>query len=81
VNSGHSLESLSGALGLAGSVKFLGAVPHDELLKIYAEAPVSAVVLASIDLGSGVHEGIPVALIEAMSYGIPVVGDGDGRNA
>jgi len=72
------LESLSGALGLAGSVKFLGAVPHDELLKIYAEAPVSAVVLASIDLGSGVHEGIPVALIEAMSYGIPVVATATG---
>jgi len=72
------LESLSGALGLAGSVKFLGAVPHDELLKIYAEGPVSAVVLASIDLGSGVHEGIPVALIEAMSYGIPVVATATG---
>ena len=72
------LESLSRALDLAGSVKFLGAVPHDELLKIYAEAPVSAVVLASIDLGSGVHEGIPVALIEAMSYGIPVVATATG---
>jgi len=72
------LETLSRALGLAGSVKFLGAVPHDELLKIYAEVPVSAVVLASIDLGSGVHEGIPVALIEAMSYGIPVVATATG---
>jgi colanic acid/amylovoran biosynthesis glycosyltransferase len=30
-------------------------------------------VLASTDLGNGVHEGIPVALIEAMGYGIPVV--------
>lgn len=72
------LETLSRSLGLAGSVKFLGAVPHDELLKIYAEAPVSAVVLASIDLGSGVHEGIPVVLIEAMSYGIPVVATATG---
>jgi colanic acid/amylovoran biosynthesis glycosyltransferase len=26
-----------------------------------------------IDLGHGLHEGIPVALVEAMSYGIPVV--------
>jgi glycosyltransferase involved in cell wall biosynthesis len=72
------LETLSRALGLTGSVKFLGAVPHDELLKIYAEARVSAVVLASVDLGSGVHEGIPVALIEAMSYGIPVVATATG---
>jgi len=72
------LETLSRALGLTGSVKFLGAVPHDELLKIYEEAPLSAVVLASVDLGSGVHEGIPVALIEAMSYGIPVVATATG---
>jgi glycosyltransferase involved in cell wall biosynthesis len=72
------LETLTKALGLAGSVKFLGAVPHGDLLKIYAEDPVSAAVLASIDLGSGVHEGIPVALIEAMSYGIPVVATATG---
>jgi len=72
------LETLSRALGLTGSVKFLGAVAHDELLKIYAEARVSAVVLASVDLGSGVHEGIPVSLIEAMSYGIPVVATATG---
>ena len=38
-----------------------------------AVAAVSAVVLPSIDLGRGHHEGIPVALLEAMSYGIPVV--------
>jgi glycosyltransferase involved in cell wall biosynthesis len=67
------LEALSEALGLACSVKFLGAVPHVELLKIYENGAVSAVVLPSVDLGQGCHEGIPVALIEAMSYGIPVV--------
>jgi glycosyltransferase involved in cell wall biosynthesis len=72
------LETLSRTLGLAGLVKFLGVVPHDELQKIYAEVPVCAVVLSSIDLGSGVHEGIPVALIEAMSYGIPVVATATG---
>jgi glycosyltransferase involved in cell wall biosynthesis len=27
----------------------------------------------SIDLGNGLHEGIPVALMEAMSRGVPVV--------
>ena len=32
------------------------------------------VVLPSVDLGHNLHEGIPVALIEAMSYGIPVIG-------
>jgi colanic acid/amylovoran biosynthesis glycosyltransferase len=69
-----SLESLSEKLGLADSVKFLGAIPHRELLQFYEDAAVSVVVLPSIDLGNGHHEGIPVALLEAMSYGIPVVG-------
>jgi colanic acid/amylovoran biosynthesis glycosyltransferase len=75
------LEELTNALGLAGSVRFLGALPHSALLKIYEEGPVSAVVLASLDLGNGLHEGIPVALIEAMSYGIPVVTTATGGTA
>jgi glycosyltransferase involved in cell wall biosynthesis len=75
------LEALSKTLGLTGSVRFLGAVSHSELLKIYREGAVSAVVLASIDLGNGFHEGIPVALMEAMSYGIPVVATATGGTA
>lgn len=75
------LEELTNALGLVGSVRFLGALPHSALLKIYEEGPVSAVVLASLDLGNGLHEGIPVALIEAMSYGIPVVTTATGGTA
>lgn len=67
------LDTLTDVLRLRGSIKFLGAVPHRKLLEIYQEGGVSAVVLASIDLGNGYHEGIPVALIEAMSYGLPVV--------
>jgi colanic acid/amylovoran biosynthesis glycosyltransferase len=75
------LEALSESLGLAGSVRFLGAVPHRELLKIYEQLPISAVVLPSIDLGAGEHEGTPVALIEAMSYGIPVIATATGGTA
>jgi colanic acid/amylovoran biosynthesis glycosyltransferase len=67
------LEALSARLGLGKSVRFLGAFRHSVLLKMYEEGAVSAVVLASLDLGDGHHEGIPVALIEAMSYAIPVV--------
>lgn len=62
------------ALGLADRVTLLGAVPHDALLAIYTERRVMMTVLASVDLGEGLHEGIPVALMEAMSYGVPVVG-------
>jgi glycosyltransferase involved in cell wall biosynthesis len=75
------LEELTNALGLAGSVRFLGVLPHPALLKIYEEGTVSAVVLASLDLGNGLHEGIPVALMEAMSYGIPVVTTATGGTA
>lgn len=75
------LERLSSTLGLTGSVKFLGAIAHSELLKMYEEGAVTAVTLASIDLGNGLHEGVPVALIEAMSYGIPVVATPTGGTA
>jgi len=68
-----ALDAQVKASGLDGSVRFLGTIPHDALLKLYAEVEIAAVVLASIDMGHGLHEGIPVALIEAMSFGIPVV--------
>jgi len=72
------LEDLTKMLRLESSVKFLGAVPHRELLNMYGEGAVSAVVIASIDMGNGLHEGIPAALIEAMSYGVPVVATNTG---
>jgi len=75
------LEKLAEKLGLRASVKFLGAIPHDEFLRIYENGGVSAVVLASIDLGHENHEGIPVALIEAMSYGIAVIATSTGGTA
>ncbi|HTD42631.1 MAG TPA: glycosyltransferase [Bryobacteraceae bacterium] len=77
----RELEALSGTLGLGGSTKFLGSVEHGALLKFYEEGAVSAVVLASVDLGDGHHEGIPVGLIEAMSYAIPVVATAAGGTA
>ncbi len=72
------LESFAQTFGLHHSVKFLGTLGHDELLRIYTEIPISVAVLASTDLGRGVHEGIPVALMEAMAYGIPVVATSTG---
>lgn len=67
------LETLARDWQLDRSVRFLGALPHEDLLAIYARNLVSTVVMSSIDLGRGCHEGIPVALIEAMSYAIPVI--------
>jgi colanic acid/amylovoran biosynthesis glycosyltransferase len=72
------LRQRAEALGISASVKFLGALRHRELLKLYSDAAISVVALASLDLGNGNHEGIPVGLIEAMSYGIPVVATATG---
>ncbi len=61
-------------LGLGARVRMLGTVPHAELLGYYRERKVESVVLSSLDLGGGVHEGISVGLIEAMAHGIPAIG-------
>ena len=61
------LESLVVQLGLEDAVEFCGQVPHKELLALYETGKVDVVVLPTL------HEGIPVCLMEAMVYGIPVV--------
>lgn len=60
-------------LNIGDRCTFLGQVPQASILNLYEENKVDIVVLPSIDLGGGHHEGIPVSLIEAMSYGVPVV--------
>ncbi len=64
--------------GLGNHVKFLGQVSHDTLMGYYVQGLVVVTVLASVDLGNGEHEGIPVALMEAMAYGIPVIATATG---
>jgi glycosyltransferase involved in cell wall biosynthesis len=59
------LQSLATSLGVAGRVRFLGAVPHADLAKLYSAA--DALVLASS------REGWPNVLLEAMACGTPVV--------
>ncbi len=60
--------------GLAERVKFLGALSHKTLLQLYDSGAVDVAVLASTDLGNGLHEGIPASLMEAMSFGVPALG-------
>jgi colanic acid/amylovoran biosynthesis glycosyltransferase len=60
-------------LGLRGRVAFLGLVPHEKLLKRMEAGSWDILVLPSIVTNSGEKEGIPVALIEAMSCRVPVV--------
>lgn len=54
------------ALGLR-NVRLLGALPHARVLELYERGSVDAVILAST------VEGIPVALMEAMAAGVPVI--------
>ncbi len=68
-----ALEEEVEARKLSHTVRFLGQLPHPELMRLYREQEVDLVVLPSLDLGNGEHEGIPVSLIEAMGRGIPVV--------
>lgn len=69
-----ALEAQARELALGDSVKFLGTVSHHALLNMYKHGGIAVTVLPSIDMGNGGHEGIPVALMEAMSYGVPVIG-------
>jgi len=67
------LENMAQDLSIQGMVQFLGQVPHDALLAMYTRGEIGLVVLPSVDLGNNLHEGIPVALVEAMGHGIPVL--------
>lgn len=59
---------------LKDRVFLLGHVSHNQLLVDYYQKKYQIFVLPSLDLGHGQHEGIPVSLMEAMSYGLTVVG-------
>lgn len=65
------LRARTRALGLDGSVEFLGARPHDAVRRALAEA--DAFALPSVTGADGDMEGIPVALMEAMAAGRPVI--------
>jgi len=59
-------------LGLGGVVRMLGNVEHGKLLGALGRGDYDLAVLASHEEGDQ-HEGIPVALMEAMAAGVPVV--------
>jgi len=60
-------------LHLESVVRFLGTIPQDEVIDRYRLRTVDAVVLPSIITQLGEQEGVPVALMEAMAYAVPVI--------
>lgn len=55
-----------------------GQITHEDLLKLYEDKKVDCVILPSITTENGEKEGIPVSLMEAMSYKIPVISTNTG---
>ena len=77
-------SDLAAAIGehrLERVVQIVGHVDHQELIGLYEGGQIDIVVLPSITTTDGEHEGIPVALLEAMAHGIPVVSTRSGSIA
>lgn len=67
----EDLEALAIELGVRNRVRFRGNLRRDAVREALSMADV--VVLTSVVDGQGRREGIPVALMEAMAAGVPVV--------
>ena len=67
----ESLEEMASALGVADRVRFFGSLPEHEVAAMLRRADMF--LLPSVVDSTGDMEGIPVALMEAMACGIPVI--------
>jgi glycosyltransferase involved in cell wall biosynthesis len=65
------LQALADHLGLRDRVNFRGSLTRPDVARLLTETDV--VVAPSVPTNDGRREGIPVALMEAMSSGLPVV--------
>jgi glycosyltransferase involved in cell wall biosynthesis len=69
-----ALETLAASLGLADRIRFLGALPHGEPLFSFLDG-------VDVYVQTSFQEGLPRALIEAMSRALPALGsDAGGTN-
>ncbi|WP_299140323.1 glycosyltransferase family 4 protein [uncultured Vibrio sp.] len=72
------LKAYSIKLGIEDSVVFEGNIEHSVVLDLLNSEQFDFCCLPSIDLGAGLHEGIPVALMEAMNAGLPCISTNTG---
>jgi phosphatidylinositol alpha-1,6-mannosyltransferase len=71
------LRMLAHRYNVADSVIFLGRVPEERLVDVYAAGDVF-VMLTQADLRRGRVEGFGIAFLEAGSQGLPVIGPKEG---
>ena len=74
----NQLKNLINEKRLKDYIKMPGIFSHEELIKMYENKDIDLVVLPSIITKEGELEGIPVALMEAMTYKIPVISTNTG---
>ncbi len=67
------LSTAAAELGVADLVEWSGQLPHEVLIERMRSPHTGALVVASLDLGGGHHEGVPVVILEAMAHGLNVV--------
>lgn len=77
----ESLVALCEQLQLNDIVQFVGQLPHARLLELYQQRSIDVVVLPCVVAPNGEQEGIPVSLMEAMGFGIPVISTATGAIA
>jgi colanic acid/amylovoran biosynthesis glycosyltransferase len=68
----RSLQALAGTLGLGERVRFLGALPHAQVMAWMRKA--TMLVLPSVRTRTGRVEGLGMVLLEAAATGVPVIG-------
>jgi len=74
----RELEDLIKEKNLENYIEMPGVIPYENLLEIYRNRKVNIVILPSVITEDYEFEGIPVALMEAMAYGIPIISTNTG---
>ncbi len=68
-----NLSDLIDHLGLGKIVILTGALPHDSVLRMFRADTLRVLAHPSVETPAGEHEGVPVAVMEAIAHNIPVV--------
>jgi colanic acid/amylovoran biosynthesis glycosyltransferase len=73
-----SLQELVVELGLQNYINFVGYLPHDELIDLLKSGKYVLSILSSTITSNLQQEGIPVAILESLACGIPVLASNTG---